>query len=112
MIIVIVMSRLSVRFPSGTLGTDSSIQTEQHSRLHQERFVATFRVARATSQTRKLWLVGVATDRDAPVACLNVKNLSKNEKKRKQKKKNKKKQGKETHVKKGGGGRNATTKKM
>ena len=28
-------------------------------------FVATFRVARLTLQARKLWLVGVATDRDA-----------------------------------------------
>ena len=28
-------------------------------------FVATFRVARLTLQTRKLWLVGVAADRNA-----------------------------------------------
>ena len=32
--------------------------------------VATVRVARLTLQTRKLWLVGVATDRDARRACL------------------------------------------
>ena len=50
-------------------------------------FIATFRVARSTRQTRKLWLVGVAADRDAPLACPNVKNLAK--KKRKQKKKEK-----------------------
>ena len=31
-----------------------------------EVFVATFRVARLTLQARKLWLVGVAIDRDAP----------------------------------------------
>ena len=48
--------------------------------------VATFRVARLTLQTRKLWLVGVATDRDAPLASPNVKNPFKNEKKRKKKK--------------------------
>ena len=44
--------------------------------------VATFRVARLTVQTRKLWLVGVATDHEAPLACPNVKNL-KNKEKRK-----------------------------
>ena len=33
-------------------------------------FVATFRVAKPSRQTRKLWLVGVATDRDARRACL------------------------------------------
>ena len=32
--------------------------------------VATFRVARFTLQTPKLWLVGVATDRDTRHACL------------------------------------------
>ena len=34
-------------------------------------FVATFRVARLTSLTPKLWLVGVVTDRDALLACRN-----------------------------------------
>ena len=57
-------------------------------------FIATFRVARLTLQTRKLWLVGVATDRDAPLACPNVKTFfskkQKKEKKRKQKKKQEK----------------------
>ena len=42
--------------------------------------VATFRAARLTVQTRKLWLVSVATDRDAPLACPNAKNLVKKRK--------------------------------
>ena len=29
------------------------------------------------TETRKLWLVGVATDRGAPLACPNVNNLRK-----------------------------------
>ena len=33
-------------------------------------FTATLRIARLTLQTRELWLVGVATDRDARHACL------------------------------------------
>ena len=37
--------------------------------------IATFRVASLTLQTRKLWLVGVATDRDAPLACPKVKTF-------------------------------------
>ena len=49
-----------------------------------ELFVATFRVARSSSQTLKLWLVGVATDRDAPLACPNVKNTKKEKKKSKE----------------------------
>ena len=40
------------------------------------RILATFRVARLILQTRKLWLVGVANDRDAPLACPNVNNQS------------------------------------
>ena len=43
----------------------------EHCVLIGTRFIiATFRVARLTSQTRKLRLVGVATDRDAGHACL------------------------------------------
>ena len=38
--------------------------------VHVFFFVATFRVARLTLQTPKLWLVGVATDRGARHACL------------------------------------------
>ena len=34
------------------------------------RIIGTFRVARLTLQAPKLWLVGVATDRDARHACL------------------------------------------
>ena len=34
--------------------------------------IATFRVARLTVQTRKLWLVGVATDRNASVTLVFV----------------------------------------
>ena len=39
--------------------------------------IATFRVARLTLQTRKLWLVGVATDHNArhPLTCPSAKNL-------------------------------------
>ena len=36
-----------------------------------------FRVPRLTLQTRKPWLVGVATDRDAPLACREWKNHAK-----------------------------------
>ena len=41
--------------------------------------IATFRVARLTLQTRKLWLVGIATLRDARylLICPNVKNKKK-----------------------------------
>ena len=78
MIIVIVMSRLSVRFPSGTLGTDSSIQTERNTVVCTKNGL--LRPSGSKDELyklEKLWLVGVATDRDAPLACLNVKNLSK-----------------------------------
>ena len=34
--------------------------------LCEKGIVVTFRVVRLTLQTPKLWLVGVATDRDAP----------------------------------------------
>ena len=60
--------------------------------------LVTFMVARVTLQTRKLWLVCVATDRDAPMPCPNVKNLTLNEKKRMQKETRQNE--KETQVKK------------
>ena len=44
----------------------------QHATLIDTKFVATFGVERFTLQTRKLWLVGVATDRDALHACLRI----------------------------------------
>ena len=52
----------------------------QSGRVHQEGVViATCRVARLTLQTRKLRLVGVATDRHARyiLTCPNVKNVKK-----------------------------------
>ena len=57
--------------------------------VEMELFIATFRVARRSSQTRKLWLVGVATDCDAPLACPNAKNHKKRKKEKKYKQKNK-----------------------
>ena len=44
--------------------------------ITEQNFIATFRVARLTFQTRKLWLVGVATDRDARHACLRFFSFS------------------------------------
>ena len=74
----------------------------------QGRKIATFRVARLTLQAPKLWLVGVATDRDARHACLRFfscyfscffcehkrqsKKSTKNEKKQIQKKRKEKKE--------------------
>ena len=63
---------------------------------------ATCRVARLTLQTRKLWLVGVATDRDARFVCvsfhflllfLQAQKIKKKKKKRKIKKKKNKERG-------------------
>ena len=56
----------------------SALQRRSDVLLNLTVFVATFRIARLTLQTRKLWLVGrcVAADRNAlPLTCLDVKNL-------------------------------------
>ena len=54
------------------------VHSRQHAEVMQSLIVvfATFRIARLTLQTPKLWLVGVATDRDARHACLRFFSLS------------------------------------
>ena len=66
-------------------------------------FVATFRVAKLTLQTRKLWLVGVATGPSStlPLTCPNVKNLEKVKRNARKKKTRKRKMKRNASKKKG-----------
>ena len=66
--------------PTNTKNFDFSTCAQQVTNLRppissRHSFIATLGVARLSLQTQKLGLFGVATDRDAPLACPNVKNL-------------------------------------